>query len=140
MISFQHAEWHHGARIISTLIVTVPQAVSCGSSTPASPSAGAPGPTQAVPSFVMIMDTGPTPKDLTIAVGEAVTFMNHDAVTHGVAGGSDPARPDCPEISAVGILTPGDTRSTLPFTSAKTCEYHDPRVGSDTFTGRIVVR
>jgi plastocyanin len=88
----------------------------------------------------MIMETGPSPNDLTIAVGDTVTFMNHDSVPHGVAGGSDPARPDCPEINAVGVLLPGEIRSTMPFTTAKTCEYHDPRVTSATFNGRIVIR
>jgi plastocyanin len=139
MVSVQHMEWRRRAGMILAAIITAPLAVSCGSSTPVSPTVS-PAPAHVVPSTVMIMDTGPDPKDVTIAVGSTVSFMNHDTVAHAVAGGSDPARPDCPEIDAVGVLMPGDVRSTLPFTSARTCEYHDPRVGSSRFTGRIVIR
>jgi plastocyanin len=90
--------------------------------------------------MVMIMPTGVTPPELTIAVGERVTFMNHDTVAHGVAGGADPTKPDCAEINAVGVLVPGEIRSTAQFTAAKTCEYHDFRVQSSLFNGRIVIR
>ena len=93
-----------------------------------------------LPSTVMIMATGVTPTELTIAVGDRVTFMNHDTVPHGVAGGSDPAKPDCPEINAVGLLAPGEIRMTGQFTAARTCDYHDPRVQSALFNGRIVIR
>jgi plastocyanin len=140
MIGVQHAECHYRAGVILSLIITLPLVASCGSSTPASPSPSSSAPAHAVPFTVMIMETGPSPKDLTIAVGDTVAFMNHDAVPHAVAGGSEPARPDCSEINAVGVLMPGEIRSTSPFTAAKTCEYHDPRVRSATFNGRIVIR
>jgi plastocyanin len=106
----------------------------CGSSSPAEPT------THTLPSTVMIMSTGVTPAEVTVAVGDRVNFMNHDSVTHSVAGGADPTRPDCPEINAVGVLAPGDIRPTAPFTTAKTCQYHNPRMQSALFTGRIVVR
>jgi plastocyanin len=138
MVRIQRTESHHPARRIVAMIVALPLAASCGSSTPASPTSN-PG-AHTLPSTVMIMDTGPTPKELTIGVGATVTFMNHDAVPHGVAGGAEPARPDCPEINAVGVLMPGEIRSTSPFTTAKTCEYHDSRVSSSLFSGRIVIR
>jgi plastocyanin len=127
-------------RTLLMLTSAVPLMLSCGSVTPVSPGGAAPPPTHTVPLTVMIMETGPTPRDITVVVGATVTFMNHDTVPHGVAGGASPAQPGCPEIDAVGVLEPGDIRSTLPFTSVRSCEYHDPRGGSDTFTGRIVVR
>ena len=88
----------------------------------------------------MIMPSGVTPAEIIIPVGERVTFMNHDTVPHAVAGGSEPAKPDCPEIDAVGMLGPGELKSTAPFLAAKTCEYHNPRVQSAAFKGRIVIR
>lgn len=118
----------------------LPFALSCGSATPASPSGQSPDPTHTLPQTVMILDTGPIPRDITVAIGAAVTFMNHDSVAHGVAGGTAAAESDCPELDAVGVLQPFEIRATAPFSSAKTCQYHDPRTGSDTFTGRIVVR
>ena len=90
--------------------------------------------------MVMILDSGPSPKEIAIGVGDTVQFMNHDTVPHGVAGGAEPARPDCPEITSIGVLMPGEIRSTSPFTTAKTCDYHDSRVSSSQFTGRIVIR
>jgi hypothetical protein len=66
--------------------------------------------------------------------------MNHDRTTYTVAGGSEPSRPDCPEINVVGVLVPGDTRNTEPFTTAKTCEFHVAREQSALLTGRIVIR
>lgn len=87
----------------------------------------------------MIMSTGVTPAEIIIPVGERVTFMNHDTVPHAVAGGSEPAKPDCPEIDAVGVLAPGELRATAPFVAARTCEYN-PRSPSALFKGRIVIR
>lgn len=118
----------------------LPFVLSCGSASPASPSGSPSDPTHTLPQTVMILDTGPIPRDITVAVGATVTFMNHDSVAHGVAGGSDAAGEDCPELDAVGVLQPFEIRASAPFASAKTCQYHDPRTGSDTFTGRIVVR
>jgi plastocyanin len=109
---------------------------SCSSSTPTS-ATEAP---HSLPATVMIMASGPDPKEMTIAAGERVTFMNHDNVPHAVAGGADPARRGCAEIDAVGVLTPGESRDTAVFAAAGTCDYHDPRAPSAAFTGRIVIR
>jgi plastocyanin len=112
-------------------------ALSCGSATPASPTAAA---VHVFPQTIMIMDGQAVPEELTIAVGERVSFMNHDRTTYTVAGGREPSRPGCPEINVVGVLTSGDTRTTEPFMTAKTCEFHVPRDQSALTTGRIVIR
>jgi hypothetical protein len=88
----------------------------------------------------MIMDGRPVPEELTIAVGERVSFMNHDRSTYTIAGGREPSGPDCPEVNAVGVLTSGDTRTTEPFATAKTCEFHVSRDKSALLAGRIVIR
>ena len=75
-----------------------------------------------------------------IAVGMQVTFVNNDIQPHDMAGGVDPAHPDCPEIDAVGFLTPGQRRQTRAFPTARTCAYHDHSFHSDTVNGRIVIR
>ena len=88
----------------------------------------------------MIEATGPNPREMTIGVGEFVSFMNHERVPYTVAGGSAPSQTGCPEIDAVGLLRPDDIRWTAPFSTAKTCDYHIPNGQTVLFSGRIVVR
>jgi hypothetical protein len=75
-----------------------------------------------------------------VAVGERVTFINNDVQPHDIAGGPDPATPDCREIDAVGFLVPGQSRQTAPLPIARTCDYHDHQNHAPIFTGRIVIR
>ena len=65
----------------------------------------------------MITANGVSPKELTIQVGGTVTFVNNDRIPHDMAGGPDPQHPDCPEIDAVGFLTPGQERATGPISA-----------------------
>jgi len=91
----------------------------------------------------MLEATGPNPREITIGVGETVSFMNHEHVPYTVTGGPGPSGPSqsaCPEINAVGLLGPGDIRSTAPFSIAKTCDYHVPNGQAVLFSGRIIVR
>ena len=75
-----------------------------------------------------------------VAAGERVTFINNDMQPHDIAGGPDPATPDCREIDAVGFLVPGQSRQTAPLPVARTCDYHDHQNHAPIFTGRIVIR
>jgi plastocyanin len=80
-----------------------------------------------------------SPLEITIAVGQRVTFVNNDVRAHDVVGGVDPAHPDCPEV--LQFLTPGQRGDTAVFTSARTCEYHDhTMLGVPAFQGRIIAR
>jgi len=82
-----------------------------------------------------------SPLELTIAVGQRVTFVNNDVRSHDVVGGVDPNHPDCPEIVQAGFLTPGRSGDTGVFTSARTCEYHDhTELSVPAFQGRIIIR
>lgn len=82
-----------------------------------------------------------TPLEITIAVGQRVTFVNNDIRAHDVVGGVDPSHPDCPEIIQAGFLTPGQQRETGIFTTARTCDYHDHTALSvPAFSGRIIIR
>jgi hypothetical protein len=88
----------------------------------------------------MLESTGPNPREITIAVGESVSFMNHEHTPYTVAAGAGPAQPACAEINMVGVLPPGEIRSTAPFSAAKTCDYHIPSGQAVLFSGRIIVR
>lgn len=82
-----------------------------------------------------------SPLEITIAVGQRVTFVNNDTRAHDVTGGIDPNNPDCPEIIQAGFLAPGQRRDTGVFTTARTCEYHDhAMLGVPAFQGRIIIR
>ena len=87
-----------------------------------------------------ITAAGVSPKEVTTTVGGTVIFTNNDTIPHDVAGGPDPANPDCREIDAVGFLTPGQTKQTAPLPVARTCDYHDHGFHSTLFNGRIVIR
>jgi plastocyanin len=90
---------------------------------------------------VTITANGMAPLEITIAVGQHVTFVNNDVRPHDVVGGIDPEHPDCPEILQAGFLSPGQRRDTGTFTSARTCEYHDhTAMGVAAFQGRIIIR
>ncbi len=69
-----------------------------------------------------------------------MTFINNDAVPHDVAGGPDPEHRDCPELDAVGFLVPGQSKQSLSFPRARTCEYHDHSFHSPLFHGFVVIQ
>jgi plastocyanin len=136
-------------RLFLFLIVAA-MVASCGggTSSPAAPTpppvVGAPAPpvtpTPSTPT-VTISSTGMTPLEITINVGQRVTFVNNDTRAHDLVGGVDPNNPDCPEITLAGFLTPGQSRDTGVFTVARRCEYHDHTMLSvPAFQGRIIIR
>ena len=88
-----------------------------------------------------ITAAGLSPLEITINVGQRVNFVNNDTRPHDLIGGIDPSRPDCPEIIVAGFLTPGQSRETGVFTTARTCDYHDhTALGVPAFSGRIIIR
>lgn len=82
-----------------------------------------------------------TPLEITIDVGQRVTFVNTDVRAHDVVGGVDPNHPDCPEIAQAGFLAAGQRGDTGVFTTARTCDYHDHTALSvPAFSGRIIIK
>jgi plastocyanin len=114
-----------------------------GTSSPAAPTPSANVGTPAPPGTptITITAAGMSPLEITIAVGQRVTFFNNDNRAHDVVGGIDPNNPDCPEIVQAGFLAPGQRGDTGVFTLARTCEYHDHTMLSvPAFQGRIIIR
>jgi plastocyanin len=143
-----------GACVVAALILTLTLATAGCGSTPASPTPPAPSPSPAPtlspapapapPSnstTVSITPFGMMPYEATVATGGQVTFVNRDLVVHQIQGGIDPDHPDCPEIDAVGLLQPGQSRATNLLPTVRTCDYHDhTEQGHHGFTGKIVIR
>ena len=136
-------------RVVLLFITIVTSAACAGGGTsavtPTTPTPAPPvGPTSPAPSgppTITITAAGMSPLELTIAVGQRVTFVNQDVRPHDVVGGVDPATPECPEIVLAGFLSPGQRRDTGVFTTARTCNYHDhTALGVAAFSGRIIIR
>ena len=124
-----------GFRWVAGAAVATVFATACGSATPTSPT----GTSQVLPVAIMLMEGHVFPEEVTIAVGDRVSFMNHDQGSYTVAGGRAPTIP-CPELDAVGVLAAGATRTTERFTTAKTCDFQAVRHQSPPLIGRIIVR
>ncbi len=106
-----------------------------GPTTPPSTGTPPPGPT------VTIIASGVSPKQIEIAVGGRVTFVNMDNTVHEMSSDPHPTHQNCPPINEVSALTPGQFRQTGVFTTARTCGYHDHGQSTNTsLQGTIVIR
>jgi plastocyanin len=131
----------------AVLLIVLIAAAGCSSSpavsAPTSPTPAS-TPTTTAPSgapTITITAAGMQPLEITIAVGQRVTFVNNDVRAHDVVGGKDPNTPDCPQIAQAGFLAAGQRGDTGIFTTARTCEYHDHTMLSvPAFQGRIIIR
>lgn len=83
---------------------------------------GTPGPSGAT---VTIGTGGVSPSQVTISVGQSVTFVNNSGGTRNVSSDPHPAHTDCPAFVGVAILANGQTKLTNAFTTARACGYHD---------------
>lgn len=99
---------------------------------------GSPGPSGAT---VTISNGAVSPSEVTISVGQSVTFTNNDGRVHNIASDPHPNHTDCPAINAVGVLTNGQTKPTNALTTARTCGFHDhDDPDNANLRGRIVIR
>jgi plastocyanin len=82
------------------------------------------------------------PKSVTVAVGQAVTFVNNDNRAHEIASDPHPQHGTCPSIeSGLGTIAAGQTKVTHAFANAGTCTYHDHLDDSNSaLKGTIVVQ
>jgi plastocyanin len=90
-----------------------------GSSTPS------PSPTPGDAATITIANNAVSPRNITIARGSQVTFVNNDSRTHQMFSNPHPEHSDCPEINDVGFLNPGQSRQTGNMNTVRTCGYHD---------------
>ena len=120
------------------LIVISFAAMSCGSSSPASPSVAS---SQSLPeNTFVITSSGVNPKTIQIQLGGRVTFTNNYSVQHEMASDDHPDHLDCPSLNQIGLLLPGQTRETGNFVQVETCSFHDHLNSTNTsLLGKIIV-
>jgi plastocyanin len=124
------------ARRASAVVTALGLGLSCGgSSTPTEPE------NPVLTNTITITATGVSPKDVQIAAGTRVLFVNNDSRSHNMASDAHPEHTDCPEINQVGLLGVGQSRETGNLNLVRTCRFHDhdsPNTAS--LSGAIVIR
>jgi plastocyanin len=124
---------------------------ACGGSSPTSPGGGGGGSAPVVRSTGSVGTVGATitigangavsPTQVTVAVGQSVTFTNNSTGTHDMESDPHPAHTDCPSIANVGPLQPGQSKTTFGFANSGSCGYHDHNASeNNALKGRIVVQ
>ena len=113
-----------------------------GGSSPGSPSGGggtaSPLPGEAA--TITILNSGTTPKVVTVPVGSRVNFANQSGDNIEVQSDPHPIHTDCPPLN-IGALRPGQTGQTGVLNTARTCGYHDHGRPDDTrWQGSIVIQ
>ena len=90
---------------------------------------------------ITITAAGANPRNIQIALGTRVMFVNNDSRPHNMASDPHPDHSDCPDIDQAGFLAPGQSRETGNLVVARTCGFHDhDNPGQQTVQGQIVIR
>ena len=108
-------------------------AAACGGSdgggTPTSPSPGGGsggGGTGTIAATITIDANGVmSPRDVTVAPGSRVTFVNNHNRAHQPASDPHPEHGSCPAIDQVGTITAGQSRTSGNLNTPGLCRYHD---------------
>jgi plastocyanin len=121
-----------------------------GGGSPAGPSGGGGGSSAVVGATTSVGPIGATitigpggvsPSQVTISVGQSVTFVNNDTRAHTMNSDPHPVHTDCPSINSVATITPGQSKSTLGFAGTGSCGYHDHNDDTNaSLRGRIVIQ
>ena len=116
-----------GALLLSVMLA------ACENESGGSPSAPSTSPSSSVYQ-VRLTAVALDPFQLEIPVGARVRFVNEGLFARQIGSA-------CPEIEAVGLLQPGNSRDSGIFASAKTCSYFDRLNPAQVlFQGTIIVR
>ncbi len=73
---------------------------------------------------VKITSSGFSPQNITIAVGESVTWINEDTENYQIQSAVHPTHQLYPPLNTVGLLKSGEKKS-LSFPDPGTYKYHD---------------
>jgi plastocyanin len=121
---------------MAAALVAAAVAAGCGggSDSPTSPSTGGGGGGgggSANTTTITITSSGVSPRDITVALGSRVTFVNNDSIPHDMDSNPHPEHTDCPALS-VGFIAAGSSSTGQNLTTARVCGYHDHNQPSNT--------
>jgi plastocyanin len=80
---------------------------------------------------ITITASGASPRDITVAVGSRVSFVNSNSTPHDMNSDPHPEHTDCPALN-IGFIAPGATGISQNLTTARTCRFHDHNQPSNT--------
>ena len=80
---------------------------------------------------ITLTSSGASPRDITVAVGSRVTFVNNDSQPHDMNSNPHPEHTDCPALN-IGFIAAGAQGISLNLTTARTCGFHDHNQPSNT--------
>lgn len=89
------------------------------------PTAPDPAPTPPSGPTVTITSAGANPRAIEIPLGGRLTIINSDSVSHDMGSDPHPNHEDCPELNQIGMLTPGQQRTSGNLVEARVCGMHD---------------
>jgi plastocyanin len=87
---------------------------------PPTPPPGGPAAT----TTITISAAGVSPKDIVVARGARVTFMNTDGIGHDMNSNPHPEHTSCTDMN-VGFVAAAQSQQTDVLNIARTCGYHD---------------
>ena len=119
--------------VFSVLAVGAALAIAaCGSSSSGSSSTTGPSTPTTTPAgavnttTITITNSVASPKDIIVARGSQVRFINNDSQSHNMTSNPHPEHTDCPEINSVGFLGAGQQKQTGNMVTNRTiCGFHD---------------
>lgn len=86
---------------------------------------GAPTPPASTGPTVTITANGLSQRSIEVPVGGRLTVVNSDGVAHDMGSDPHPSHEDCPELNQIGMLQPGQSRTSGNLVEARTCGMHD---------------
>ena len=95
------------------------------SGSPAAPSAAAVAAGRTNTTTITMTSSGVSPRDITVAPGSRVTFVNNDSQPQTWRRIRIPEHTDCPAAEQSASSLPGQSGITQNLNTARACRYHD---------------
>jgi len=81
-----------------------------------------------------------SPSTVTVTQGGRVTFVNNNSRSHDMSSDPHPSHEDCPPLAQVGLLAPGQSKTSGNLNTVRVCGFHDHNLPTSTgLQGRITI-